>query len=330
MTWTELALKILLPATVLLVGCGAYVDKRADTREQATEEAYPPIGQMLMVDGTPVHAVVQGQGPDLVLIHGASGNARDFTFDFIDRLTDRYRVIVFDRPGLGYTGRIDAAVNNPDGARAETPSEQAILLEAAARQLGVKNAIVLGQSYGGAVALAWGLERPDTAAALVLVSSVSTPWETDLGGWYALMDSPLGPNVVAPLVSAFAPDSSADSVLENIFTPQQPPEGYADYVGVGLTVRRETLISNANQVNSLLGYITQLQPYYETYTLPIEAVHGDADEVVPYALHAEGLEDRLSTLNMTKLQGIGHMPHHAAPGAVVAAIDRAAARSGLR
>jgi pimeloyl-ACP methyl ester carboxylesterase len=35
----------------------------------------------------------------MVLIHGAGGNTREFTFAFMDRLTDRYRVIVrFDQP----------------------------------------------------------------------------------------------------------------------------------------------------------------------------------------------------------------------------------------
>ena len=32
---------------------------------------------------------------------------------------------------------------------------------------------------------------------------------------------------------------------------------------------------------------------------------------------------------LTVLPGIGHMPHHAAPEAVIAAIDRAARRAGL-
>ena len=33
---------------------------------------------------------------------------------------------------------------------------------------------------------------------------------------------------------------------------------------------------------------------------------------------------------LTVLKDVGHMPHHAAPDQVVAAIDRAAARAGLR
>ncbi|MEP3297685.1 MAG: alpha/beta hydrolase [Pseudoruegeria sp.] len=283
-----------------------------------------------MVDGIPVHAVVRGQGPDVILIHGASGNARDFTFDLVDRLDDHYRVIAFDRPGLGYTGRVTQAVNDPNGPRPETPSEQAILLEAAARQLNVDKAVVLGQSYGGAVALGWAIERPDTVSALVLVSAVTTPWNTDLEGWYALMEHNIGPSFVAPMVSAFATPERADSVLNDIFSPQHPPQGYRNYVGVGLTTRLNSLISNANQVNALHDYITDIQSRLPEISIPVEAIHGTADKIVPSIVHADHLEDRLHMLNMTLLEGVGHMPHHTNPDAVLDAISRAVDRSRLR
>ncbi|MCT8160405.1 alpha/beta fold hydrolase [Pseudoruegeria sp. SHC-113] len=321
------ALKILLPLTLAaLVGCGAYIDQRATTREAAAEAAYPPVGRLIEVDGTQVHAVTTGRGTDLILIHGASGNVRDFTFDLVDRLKDRYRVTVFDRPGLGYTERLPGAT----GGDAESPSEQAIFLDRAARELGIREALILGQSYGGAVALAWAVERPETVQGVVLVSAVTTPWETELGGWYGLMDSGLGKSVVAPVVTAFAREENAGTVLGNIFAPQDAPEGYQEFVGVGLTLRRGSLVANAEQVNDLLGHIKGIQPFYPQISAPIEAVHGTADEIVPYALHAEGLTERLTSANMTTLEGIGHMPHHVAPEAVVDAVDRAATRAGLR
>ena len=87
----------------LLAGCGAILGQTFDSRMMRIVTDYPPEGQILDVGGVPVHAVVRGTGPDVVLIHGASGNTRDFTFDLVDRLADTYRVIVMDRPGLGYT-----------------------------------------------------------------------------------------------------------------------------------------------------------------------------------------------------------------------------------
>lgn len=44
----------------------------AGYREARAARTHPPIGQMLDVNGTQVQAMVMGQGPDLVLIHGAA------------------------------------------------------------------------------------------------------------------------------------------------------------------------------------------------------------------------------------------------------------------
>ena len=62
----------------------------------------------------------------------------------------------------------------------------------------------------------------------------------------------------------------------------------------------------------------------------VEIVHGDADTIVPLDIHSEPLARLLPDATLTVLPGIGHMPHHAAPDAVVAAIDRVFARAALR
>ena len=276
--------------------------------------------------GVKVHAVVMGPDdgsvPDLVLIHGASGNARDMTFTLAPRLADRYRVIVFDRPGLGFTDRL-----NSTGASIR---EQADLLSRAAAELGAKKPIVMGQSYGGAVALAWAVYYPETVSALVPVSAPSLPWDTPLDTFYRITSSRLGSAFAVPLITAFVPDSRIDQTLRSIFAPQAVPDGYADYVGVGLTLRRKSLRANADQRANILDEITALEPLYERLTLPIELVHGTADTTVGNAIHSARLVDRIDSANLTTLDGVGHMPQHVAPDAVVDAIDRAATRAGLR
>ena len=302
---------------------------RAAARETAAEVKTPPIGQIIMVDGVPVHAHVIGSGPDLVMLHGASGNMRDFTLGFAARLTDRYRVILFDRPGLGWTGRPvghGGAHNNTE----EAPMVQAALLQKAADQLGVQNPIVLGHSFGGIVALAWGLSRPDNTAALVLVSAVAEPWPGELGWTYGVFGSKLGGALVVPLISAFVPQGVVDASIESIFAPQKAPAGYAEYIGATLILRRESTRANAQQVNALRPHVVEMQKEYGSLTMPIEAVHGDADTIVPLSVHAQVLMGDVPNGNLAVLPGQGHMPQHTAPDAVEAAIDRAASRSGLR
>lgn len=314
----DISLYVIIALTLF----SAFVSFRAIRHEDRAEAAYPPQGEILDMGGVNVHAVVMGQGPDLVLIHGASGNARDMTFSLAPKLAERYRVIVFDRPGLGYTDRL-----NTTGA---TITQQANLLASAAAKLGAKQPIVMGQSYGGAVALAWAVHRPENISALVPVASPSLPWDTPLDTFYRITSSRLGSALAVPLITAFVPDSRINQTLDSIFAPQAVPQGYAEYVGVGLTLRRESLRANADQRANILGEITALEPHYETLTLPIELVHGTADTTVGNAIHSTPLAERIDSANLTVLDGIGHMPQHVAQEEVIAAIDRAAERAGLR
>ena len=308
----------LIAATLVLGGCAAVVDRRATAREALAEAAYPPTGTFVTVDGLRVHAHIEGSGPDVVLIHGASGNTRDFTFGLMDRLKSDFRVIAFDRPGLGWS---DSA-----GDRGVDPLVQADILRAAAGQLGVRDPVVLGHSYGGAVALAWALREPDGPRALVLLGGAAMPWPGGLGPWYGVTASRVGGATVVPLVSAFAPPAQAEGVVASIFAPDPVPPGYTAHVGAGLTLRRDTLRANARQVNGLKPHIARMAENYGALTLPVEIVHGTADTIVPARIHAIPLSERLPQARLTLIDGAGHMPHHTHPEVVVEAIRRAAGR----
>lgn len=321
MTSRKLALSLVL-ATVALGGCAAAVGQRATTREVQAEATFPPTGQLIDVGGRAVHAHVEGTGPDLVLIHGASGNTRDFTFALVDRLKADYRVIAFDRPGLGWSDDL--------GAPGTSPLVQADTLRAAAAELGVRNPIVLGHSYGGAVAMAWALRDPGHTSALVIVAGATMPWPGGLGPWYGVSGSALGGATVVPLVTAFASETQKDKTIAAIFAPQAAPEGYADYIGAGLTLRRSSLRANGRQVSALKPHVTAMAAHYPQLRMPAEILHGSADTTVPLAVHAEPLSRLLPKGRLTVLEGVGHMPHHSHADEVIAAIHRAATRAGLR
>lgn len=321
MTFRTLAASLIIAGAVLAGGTVA-VDRRAAAREAAAEAAYPPEGDFVAVAGRRVHAVVRGDGPDLVLIHGLSGNARDFTFALADILAARYRVIVFDRPGLGWS---DALPAGGDGLAA-----QARHLQQAAAMLGAERPIVVGQSYGGAVAIAWALDHPGQVAALVTLSAPSHVWEGGMSAFYRVTAHPVGAAVAVPVITALVPARTVSDAVAGVFHPQAMPPGYADHLGPELTLRRETLRANARHRARLKADIAGMQPRYGTLTLPVEILHGDADTTVSYTIHAEAMVRDAPDARLTRLSGIGHMPHHVAMPEVIAAIDRAAARAGLR
>jgi pimeloyl-ACP methyl ester carboxylesterase len=326
----RLVVSLVLGLAVLVAGLAVLVDRLADHRENLALTSFPPEGQILTVNGIKVHAWVRGTGPDLVLIHGAGGNLRDFTFDFAGLLTHRYRVIAFDRPGAGYTDRVRDDLVSAFSNQAESPAEQAALLQAAAAQLGAERPIVLGYSYGGAVAMAWALNHPDSIAGLVDLSGATMPWPGGLDRFYTVMGSAVGGAIMPPLISAFASDRQVQDTLTGVFAPNPVTPDYSTLIGADLSLRRGALRANARQVNTLLPHVRAMSEGYASLTIPVEIVHGDADQIVPIAIHSIPLSKLIPGAHLTILPGVGHMPHHVAPGAVVDAIDRVAARATLR
>lgn len=315
-------MSILTATAIGLLGATGVTQVLAARREARAAKLTPPRGTDVELEGGRVHVEVLGEaGPNLVLIHGSSGNTRDFTFALAGELAARYRVFVVDRPGLGWSDPVAGG----DGLEA-----QARAIQAAVAALGAERPIVLGQSYGGAVALTWGALLPGSAAALVPVSGVAYPWETGLGLYYTVLSHPLGRALVIPLITAFVPRAVIKREIDKVFTPQTAPRGYDEYFGPELTVRRRQMRANARQRRALLGEIQRLSPQWAGIELPIEAVHGDSDMVVHHTIHSERLGRENPQAHVTLLPGIGHMPHHVARAAVIAAVDRAALRANVK
>jgi pimeloyl-ACP methyl ester carboxylesterase len=303
-----------LAATAALAGCAApFPTKLAETQ-------YPPIGEFAEAEGLLVHLWRRApEDPEraartpVVLIHGASGNLRDWTFSIAPRLAAHRPVIAVDRPGFGYTER--PAV---DGWH---PRTQARVLRAAIEGLGHERVLVLGHSLGAAVAMAWAIDAPGRVAGVVPVSGVTMPYR----GFGRVLDA-LG---LAGLVTwayteyikSTLDDGGVQDFLGRAFEPQPVPEGYAGYVGAPLALRERTLAANRADLRYVNGALDEIARAYPSLGVPAEIVHGAADFI-----DADGQSVRLhATLprsRLTLLPQVGHMAHHAAPEVLIAALDR--------
>ena len=314
--------------TALSVAGVAYGLKRADIREAQIEARNFPEGQFVKIAGRDVHVVVKGDGPDLVLIHGAGGSTRDFTFDFVDRLSDRFRVFVFDRPGHGWTQQINPDFDSAWTSDSDSPRAQARHLAEAARQLGAAKPLVLGHSYGGAVAMAWALEAE--AAGIVILAGATMPWPGAIDWQYRLLGSAVGGALIPPLAPAFISQEYVENTLVGVFKPDPVPDDYTNRAAVMLAIRAQTLRANNRQVNALRPHVVEMSADYPRLSLPIEILHGTADKTVYAEIHAEPMAALVGDATVTLLDGVGHMPQHVVPGQIVAAIERLATRAGLR
>ncbi|MDT8345403.1 MAG: alpha/beta fold hydrolase [Thermohalobaculum sp.] len=285
------------------------------------ERDFPPIGRFVEVEGLRIHAWEAGP-PDtvpVVLVHGASGNLRDWTFAIAHRLAAERRVIAFDRPGFGHSER-------PARADASDPAVQAAILRAAAAQMGAERPVVVGHSWGAALALAWALDAPDRTAGVVSVSGVTMPYSGLARVFEALGISGAITWAYTEYMKSAAEDGGIDRFIARVFRPQSPPEGYGAYVGGPLALRAATLAANRDDIADLNAALRQMAPRYAGLRLPVEILHGTEDFIDP-ARHAEGLAAVLPAARLSLLPGVGHMAHHAAPKALAAAIGRIAGRA---
>jgi pimeloyl-ACP methyl ester carboxylesterase len=310
---------LILVAMILAVATTLW--RVGQNAKRATAQ-FPAEGNFVEIAGHPVHYIEMGNGPALVLIHGSSGNTRDFTFGLAEKLAQSYRVIIFDRPGLGNTPELA-----PFGV---SVTDQAELLAFAAQAIGADKPIVAGQSLGGAIALAWAVARPDDIAAAVSISGVAYPWKGELDALTGALAHPLSGPIISRLASAWVSDEYIAKSLNETFQPQEPISGYADHIGIPLILRPSSLMANARQRKTLKEDLRAISDRYAALTLPLEIVHGDTDTIVPLHVHSKRLVEDVEGANLVTLEGIGHMPQHLSHDAVIAAIHRAASRAGLR
>ena len=120
------------------------------------ERRAPPVGGTVVVDGVSLHYTDSGDGPPVVFLHGAKGSVYDVALSLGPALARAYRVVAFDRPGAGYSGRA--------GADNGSPFVQAALLHRALRKLDLAPAVVVAHSAGAPVALALALDHPEDVA----------------------------------------------------------------------------------------------------------------------------------------------------------------------
>jgi pimeloyl-ACP methyl ester carboxylesterase len=120
-----------------------------------------------------------GSGPDVVLIHGVTGNLAIWPLiNLIDILAADFRVTAYDLRGHGYS---DTPLTN------YTSEDMAHDFAAIHAALDLKPAYVLGHSFGGIVAMHAAVLYPERVAGLIL----SDPYypalrhlETDIANWH--------------------------------------------------------------------------------------------------------------------------------------------------
>jgi pimeloyl-ACP methyl ester carboxylesterase len=166
LTWLFRGVLALLLVLVALIAVYWAPDRSV---EELKARWAPLPSQFVAIEGMSVHLRDEGPRDDpspLLLLHGTSSSLHTWE-GWASRLRARHRVISVDLPGYGLTGPF------PDGDYRSAHYARFIgeLLD----ERGVKHAVLVGNSFGGQVALETTLAMPDRVDKLILVDALGYP-----------------------------------------------------------------------------------------------------------------------------------------------------------
>lgn len=226
------------------------------------DQRYPPLGQILTVDGYAMHIDCRGEGsPTVILESGAGGFSRMWSESLVTQISQTTRVCAYDRAGYGWS-----AQRPGERSAWEIVAELHNLLDAAQVQ---PPYVMVGASNGGLYIRSYAAEYPDEVAGLVLVDGT---YEAELdqvrslpGGIFIVMGRlgvfRLFPEMICPgtacdaaskpMIAAFRGRASLYQTVDAEWKALQNPDALAELQkrlsGAGTLGDTPLVILSANQ-----------------------------------------------------------------------------------
>ena len=249
----------------------------------------------------------------MVLIHGALLTADDMVLALMNGLSQRYDVVAFDRPGHGGSAQTQG---NPG-----SPYAQAAQLAAGWTALGIERPILLGHSFGGAVAISAAIDRPDAIGGVVALAPICFP---EIRVEQVL----LGPRAVpfAGAMRAHTEGRLADiailPLLRNaMFLPQAMPHAYAESFPFAWASTPAMMIADGKDSLGIFALVRSAVSYPRC-RVPTRIVGGTHDVVVANARHGYAAAWMMPNAAFEWIPGAGHMIHHFHQGLIERAVER--------
>ncbi|MFN7102012.1 MAG: alpha/beta fold hydrolase [Pseudorhizobium sp.] len=303
-------------AGLLLAGLGFSAWKA-----HAIETEFPNHGELIDVGRYRMNSLHLPAGPDadlppIVFIHGASGNLRDQETAFRPALEGRGELLFVDRPGHGYSERGGAQNDFPDG--------QADALALLMEKRGIERAIIVGHSFGGAIAASFALRHPQKTLGLLFLASATHPWPGGVDWYYDLARAPYVGWLFSRVIAVPAGLTRLEGATRGVFSPNPRPERYVTQGAPALVLRPANFRYNAIDVANLNDYARRIAPLYRSIKTPTVIISGNRDPVVAEEIHSVGLRQDIEGSELVWLDNVGHKPDYVATAIAVAAIEKLA------
>ncbi len=265
-------------------------------------ERYPPEGEILEVKGVDVHLVRRGagNGRPILCLHGLNGFLQDWTeTPIMAALAQDHEIVAIDRPGYGWSTRPRAKLSDP--------RVQADWLVDVMDALGWDEpALVVGHSWGGALAMTLTVRHPERVRGLVLLGPYLYPL-TEPDDWFhnlprlPFLRSVIGHAFLAPAIRLLGPRYISAS-----FGPEPIPPGYHE-MWLDISAQPDHFDTTLEEVRTIDPALHEVSRRYQEVDVPITVITGDSDESVDPRLNARRLAQEHDLAELVWLEEVGHM-----------------------
>ncbi len=250
----------------------------------------------LNVDGVTLSYREAGQGPAVVLLHGFTGNSRNWALQIRPLVEGGFRTVSPDLRGHGLSGR-------PEDPGAYAITRLAADIVALADHLGLDRFFLAGHSMGGMVAQEVALVAADRVRGLVLVDTSHGPFD--------LADRARREELVR-----IAREQGMEAVFEYQFNHSPLASVYQQMPEENVRVWRQEFVMTAPAAYvggqaAMTGRRDTL-PRLATLAIPALVVVGSGD--TPFVEPSQRMAAALPQGELRIIEGAGHSPMFEAPG----------------
>jgi len=245
-----------------------------------------------------------GEGSAILLVHGIAGSSQTWE-QVMPLLAQDHTVIAPDLVGHGESDK-------PPGDY--SLGAQASILRDLLTVLDIQRATVVGQSFGGGVAMQLAYQYPETCERLVLVGSGGLGREVS---WLLRLMTLPGFEYALPIVfPAFARDRGND-VVRLLYRAGlrhgRLIEMWRAYASLSDRDSRQAFVRTLRGVVEPGGQsVSAIDRLYLAARIPTLIIWGDKDKMIPIS-HAYAAHEAIAGSRLEIIEGAGHFPHAEEP-----------------
>ena len=259
----------------------------------------------LTIHGRRLKYRIGGKGPLVLLIHGMAGSASTWK-QVMPALSERFTVLAPDLLGHGDSDKTKGDYSL--GAMASTLRDLIVAL-------GYERATVVGQSYGGGIAMQFVYQYPERCERLVLVDAGGLGTEVNTVLRWLTMPGAEAVLLVgcAPPVRRIVETIGRVAFRKKLENATVIPELWRSYSSLGDVEGRRAFLRTLRAVIDPRGQsVNAHEKLHLAAGIPTLIIWGEDDGIIPVE-HAHAAHATIQGSWLEIIEGVGHYPHCEAP-----------------